>query len=628
MEMGRQRRRTGTTIRACSGVRGPAVALAVVGIVAGGLAPVTAAQAATTVIGVTLTTSNLSQALTPQPSIALGPVSSGSVNLTVNDATTYQTMDGFGAAFTDTSDYLLEDALSASTRDRVMNALFSPTTGIGLSLNRVPMGSSDYTATPVSDPSTYSYDDNGGVADPTLADFSVAHDEAYTIPILEQAESLNPSMKLVATEWSPPAWMKTNDSMLGGGTGTLDSSDYGTLAQYFVKFLLAYQAAGVKIWAVTPQNEPSNAPSSYSGMLFPASDEATFIADDLAPALSQAGLGTAILGGDDVSVNTSYADTLLGNSSVYNDLYGTAWHCYENNLGQMTTIHDSYPGKKLYETECSTGPGIAPVNAAQDALESTYDWASGALLWNLALNTAGGPKTGAGCTNCTGLVTIDQSTGTATFTDNYYQLGQFSKFIVPGATHIGSSDSGGIWSQAYRDPDGTEVTVAYNNNSTATAFTMTWDGAGSFSYTLPAGATVTFTKAAANGSMEIVGRGSGRCLDDTGNPANGVQQYLWDCTSGSAAQTYQYAPGGQLEIGGECLGANGNGTANGTAVITWTCNGTTSQQWTFQADGAITNNLNGLCLDATGYGTADGTPLQLWSCTGNSNQAWRATPGI
>jgi glucosylceramidase len=608
------------------GRRCAAVLLAAAGIAVAGLAPGTPARAATTEIGVTLTTSNLSQALTPQPSIALGPVSSGSVNLTVNDASTYQTINGFGAAFTDTSDYLLEDALSASTRDQVMDALFSPTAGIGLSLNRVPMGSSDYTATPVSDPSTYSYDDNGGVADPTLAHFSIAHDEAYTIPIIEQAESLNPSMKLIATEWSPPAWMKANDSMLGGGSGTLDSSDYGALAQYFVKFLEAYQAAGVNIWAVTPQNEPSNAPASYSGMLLPASDEATFIADDLAPALTQAGLSTQILGGDDVSVNDAYADTLLGNSTADNDLYGTAWHCYANNLGVMTTIHNAYPGKKLYETECSTGPGIAPMNAAQDVLESTYNWASGALLWNLALNTAGGPKMGSGCTDCTGLVTVNQSTGTATFTDNYYQLGQFSKFVVPGATLIGSSDAGGIWSQAYRDPDGTEVSVAYNNNSTATTFTMTWDGAGSFSYTLPAGATATFTDGAASGSMEIVGQGSGRCADDTGDPAEGVQQYLWDCAAG-ANQTYQYAPGGQLEIGGECLGAAGNGTANGTAVITWDCNGTASQQWTFQPDGAITNNLNGLCLDATGYGTADGTPLQLWSCTGNSNQAWTATPG-
>ena len=620
--MGRQRRRTGSCV---------AIALALSGLAVGGpgSAP---AHAATTVIGVTLTTSNLSDALTPQPGIALGPVSSGSVNLTVDDTHSYQSIDGFGAAFTDAADYLLYDSLSSSTRAQVMNALFSPTSGIGLSLMRVPMGSSDFTATPTSNPSAYSYDDNGGVADPTLANFSVAHDQAYTIPVIKQAAALNPSMKLVATEWSPPAWMKTTGSMLGANNATLVTGDEPVLAQYFTKFLQAYKALGVNIWAVTPQNEPSLAPPTYSGMLFPASREASFIANDLAPDITAAGLGTQIIGGDDVSTNTAYADTLLGNSSVYSDIAGTAWHCYNNDLGNMTTIHTSYPGKKLYETECSTGAtGIAPMNAAQLVLESTYNWASGAMLWNLALNPSGGPKMGQGCNGCTGLVTINQSTGAATFTDNYYQLGQFSKFVTPGAVLIGSSDGShsgsGIWSQAYRNPDGTEVSVAYNTNSSPTTFTMTWDGAGSFSYTLPAGATVTFTKSAANGASAIVGQGSGRCVDDTGNTANGVQQVLQDCISGSADQTYQYAPGGQLEIGGLCLGANGNGTANGTTVITWSCNGTSSQQWTFHANGSITNNLNGLCLDATGQGTANGTKVQLWTCTGNSNQTWTDTPG-
>jgi glucosylceramidase len=589
----------------------------------GAALPASTAHAATTLIAVTQTASDLSQALTPLPSIPLGATSSGTVNLTVDDTKSYQSMDGFGAAFTDSATYLLQDKLTAATRDRVMNDLFNRGTGgIGLSLMRTPMGSSDYTATPASTPSTYSYDDNGGVADPSLANFSTSHDDAYVIPVIKQAQALNPQMKLFANDWSPPAWMKANASMLGGSNATLNAADYGPLAQYYVHFLQEYQAKGVNVWGITPQNEPTLGPSSYSGMLLPAANEVDFISHDLAPALTQAGLGTVILGGDDVSANTSYANTLLSDSATYNALYGTAWHCYANNLGNLTTIHNSYPAKKLYESECSTGPGIAPMNAAQLALESTYNWASGALLWNLALDTNGGPKMGVGCTNCTGLVTIDQSTGTATYTNNYYQLGQFSKFVVPGATHIGSSDGGGIWSQAYRNPDGSEATVAYNNNSTATSFTMTWDGAGSFTYTLPAGATVTFTKSTANGATQLVGQGSGRCLDDTGNPTNGVQQYIWDCTTGSTAQSYLYSANRELVVGGKCLGAAGNHTTNGTGVITWDCNSTNSQKWTFHPDGSVTNDLSGLCLDVTSQGTANGSLVQLWSCTGNSNQKW------
>ena len=579
-------------------------------------------------IGVTLTTADLQQALTPQPSVTLGPVSSGTVNLTVDNAKTYQSIDGFGAAFTDASAYLLQNKLSAATRDRVMRDLFTRRTGIGLSLMRVPMGSSDYSATPSGNPGTYSYDDNNGVADPTLANFSTAHDDAYIIPIIKQAQALNPAMKLFANNWSPPAWMKTSNTMLGTGNGTLKSDMYGPLAQYYVKFLQEYKAKGVNVWGVTPQNEPTISPSTYSAMLWPASDEANFIANNLAPALTQAGLNaTKILGGDADSVNVNYANTLLNNQAARNAMYGTAWHCYQNDLRNMTPIHNAAPDKMLYESECSTGPGIAPMNAAQLTLESTFNWANGVLLWNLALDTNGGPKMGVGCTNCTGLVTIDQATGNATYTNNYYMLGQFSKFIEPGATRIGYSDGGNVWAQAYRNPDGTEVLVAHNNNSTATTFTTTWNTAGSFSYTLPAKATVTFTKSPRNGTMQIKGQGSNRCLDDANNPANGVQQNVWDCTTGNANQYYLYSADRELRIAGKCIGASSNGTTNGTKAITWDCNGTASQKWTFHANGNLTNDLSGLCLDVTALGTANGSKVQLWSCTGNTNQTWTASNG-
>ncbi|MEV6385178.1 ricin-type beta-trefoil lectin domain protein [Streptomyces sp. NPDC051773] len=612
-------------------LRGPsarAAALALAITCAGAvLAPAPAAAASDT-IGVTLTTSDLSQALTPQPGIALGPVSSGSVNLKVDDSQSFQTIDGFGASFTDTSAYLLQNKLDATTRDRVMRDLFSRGPGIGLSVMRVPMGSSDYTATPANNPSTYSYDDNGGVADPSLANFSTAHDDDYIVPIIKQAQTLNPSMRLFANTWSPPAWMKTSNTMLGAGNGTLKADMYGPLAQYYVKFLQEYKAKGVKVWGVTPQNEPTISPSSYSAMLWPAGDEARFIADHLAPALQQAGLDdTKILGADADHVDVTYANTLMANQAARDAVYGTAWHCYRNDLRNMTTVHNSFPDKRLYESECSTGPGIAPMNAAQLALESTFNWANGVLLWNLALDTAGGPKMGVGCEKCTGLVTVDQATGKATYTNNYYQLGQFSKFVVPGATRIGYSDGGNVWAQAYENPDGGQVLVAHNNNSSSTAFTVTWNNAGSFQYTLPAGATVTFTRGAQTAAAAIVGQGSHRCLDDTGNAANGVQQYIWDCTSGNANQAYTYSAGRELRIAGKCLGASGNGTANGTKVITWDCNGGSSQKWTFRADGSVTNDLSGLCLDVTGTATANGSKVQLWSCTGASNQKWSLSSG-
>lgn len=459
--------------------------------------PLTATAAASpVVIHATLTTSDLSSALAPQPDITLGPVGSGSSNVTLDDTRAYQTVDGFGAAFTDSSGYVLS-GLPTAARDQVMNTLFSRESGIGLSFMREPMGSSDYSATPPANPQAYSYDDNGGAADPTLSHFSVGHDQAYLIPLVKQAQQINPDLELYANDWSPPAWMKTNNSMIpvNGDAGTLTTADYPVLAQYYVRFLQAYAAAGVRVWGITPQNEPSVTPGGYSGMTLSASQEANFVANYLAPAVSGAGLGTRILGADD-NPNVNYDESLLANTTVNNDLYAMAYHCYAGNIGDITTIAAAYP-KRSYLTECSPPPGIAPMTTAQLAIESTNAGVSGVDTWNLALNPGGGPKMGAGCTNCDGLVTVNPD-GTTSYNLGFYQLGQFSKFVQPGATHVGSSDpssAGGpaVSATAYRNPDGGDVLVATNNDSAARTFTTTWNQQGSFSYTLPAGATVTFT---------------------------------------------------------------------------------------------------------------------------------------
>uniref|UniRef100_UPI003BEEF039 ricin-type beta-trefoil lectin domain protein n=1 Tax=Burkholderia arboris TaxID=488730 RepID=UPI003BEEF039 len=599
----------------------------------GGLFAVSpAAMADATTIGVTLTTLDLTQRLTPQPGITLGPVVAGAINVSVDNTKVYQDIDGFGAAFTDTSAYLLQKKLGETARTQVMNALFNRSVGgIGLSLMRVPMGSSDFTSTPPENPSTYSYDDNGGVPDLSLANFSIKHDYDYIIPIIKQAQSLNPSMKLFANPWSPPAWMKTSSSMIGdskdpnGNAGTLksDVNIYNSWAQYFVKFLQEYQAQGVNVWGITPQNEPYYAAYGYAGMVLSGADQANLISNYLQPALTKAGLNQKILGVDH-NVDLAHAKALLGDAKTYAALYGTAWHCYTGNLGGMSTIHDLYPAKRIYLSECSTGPGIAPMNAAQLVLESTNSWGNGALLWNLALDTNGGPKMGGGCSNCTGLIAINQSTGSVTYNDNYYQLGQFSKFIPPGASHIGSTDSNGIWAQAYRNPDNGEVLVALNNNSSATQFTVTWNGAGSFNYTLPAGATVTFTKNSSFSGMQLAGQEAGKCVNNNGGFINGIQQSIATCDGKNQNQRYIYSPDRELKIGSLCLGAENNGTVSGTKVISWSCNRTPSQKWTFEQDGTIRNDLSGLCLDVTARGTNDGTPVQLWACNKGANQNWSA----
>ncbi len=246
-------------------------------------------------VHVTLTTSNLSEALTAMPKVAFGTVSTGGVPvITVNDSVRYQQVNGFGAAMTDSSAWLLYTKLSPAARSVVIDNLFGAQ-GIHLNFLRVPMGASDFTTTGV----PYTYDDMpGGESDPTLANFSIAHDLAYIIPTLKQALAVNSQTQILANPWSPPAWMKANDALDNlSGAGTILAADYSKLAQYFVKFILAYAAQGVSVQDITPQNEPW-VPARYPGAEMQPNDETGFISQDLAPALQAAGLSTRIYGWD------------------------------------------------------------------------------------------------------------------------------------------------------------------------------------------------------------------------------------------------------------------------------------------------------------------------------------------
>jgi glucosylceramidase len=379
--------------------------------------------------------------------------------------------------------------MNTSQRNNLMERLFNPANGIGISFVRIPMGASDFS---VNGP--YSYDDlPPGQTDPTLSKFSINHDTAYILPILKQALALNPSLKFMANPWSPPAWMKTNGSMFGtsnGQIGTLIPSDYSPLAQYFVKFIQAYQAQGIPIYAITPQNEPGYAPDSYPGMILSSSDESNFIQNYLSPALKRADLHPKIIPYDHNWDNPSYATTLLRDPATNGDIAGISWHCYAGSPTIMSAIHDQYPTKDAYETECATGASVTPIGTSDLLMQSVQNWAKAVELWNIALDSNHGPHSG-GCPDCLGVVTVDPGSPNVVYTNDYYMIGQFSKFVVPGAYRIGSNSLGSISDVAFKNPDGSKVVVVYNDGFSRT-FTVRWNGSQSFTYTLPAGAMVTF----------------------------------------------------------------------------------------------------------------------------------------
>ncbi|WP_341679376.1 ricin-type beta-trefoil lectin domain protein [Niveibacterium sp. SC-1] len=559
----------------------------------------------------------MTQRLAQQPDIRLGAAASSTI--TLNRAQSFQTIDGFGASFTDTSNWLIGTKLNAAAKSQVLKDLFAWPSGAGFSVMRVPMGASDFAVNGV-----YSYADSPDTD--ALAGFSTGHDDAYVIPVIKEAQATNPSMRLFANPWSPPAWMKTNGLMLGSWNGaTLKTDKYQALANYFVKFLKEYSAKGVNVWGVTPQNEPNQDPSTYPGMVLSASDEVNFIANYLAPSFDAAGLSQAILGGDVSYAASAYASTLYANATVANRLYGTAWHCYQNIGGfasGLSAIHAVRTDKPIYSSECSTGPTGIAGNTTEKTLVATNNWSSAMVLWNLALDRNGGPKMGVGCEGCTGLVTIDQATGEYEYTINYYELAQFSKFVRPRAVRIGYTDGAGIWAQAYRNADGSEVLVAYNTNSTSTTFTVNWGGDGSFSYTLPSHATVTFTTAAlSDGGFGLKGEKSQRCLNAP-NGTMGAQLQVADCDATNPAQRLTVSDIGELRIMGRCAGAAGDQTKAGTKVILWTCNGKPSQKWVQNSDGTVTNPVSGLVLDVANEATANGSPVHLWTPLGTANQRW------
>ncbi|MGP0047557.1 MAG: glycoside hydrolase family 30 protein [Solirubrobacteraceae bacterium] len=448
------------------------------------------------------TSASLSEHLTSLPDLEFGSGPAGNEPvINVNAGVRYQRVRGFGAAMTDSSAWLIERELSPAARQALMSELFG-VTGIRLDFVKVAMGASDFTH----DGRPYTYDDMApGRSDPRLADFSIAHDRAYILPALRQALALDPATEFLATPWTPPAWMKANDSLSNAGNrGTLLPGDYGAWAAYVVKFIEAYARAGISIGSVTIQNEPS-IPTLYPGLNFPVADEATWIVEDLDPALAAAGLHPRIYGNElGWGRATTYASASV-RGPAGGDLTGLAWHCYFGSPGVMGAFEDADPRLDQIVDECS--PGISSTPMSEVVIASLRNWASTVALWNLALDPSGGPAQppNHGCEGCQGLATIDPQTGAVWLNQSYYALGQASTFVAPGAQRIATGHfvtysyprrganvaTPGLDDVALRNPDGSLVLMAYDNATVPITFAVTWQGR-AFTDTLAAGATVTF----------------------------------------------------------------------------------------------------------------------------------------
>lgn len=449
------------------------------------LVPFAASQQVTVV----QTTPDLQQTMQAQPNVSFSSSAAAPLTIKIDDKTKFQQIDGFGASITDSSAWLLFTKLSEAQRDDAMKQLFDPADGIGLSFIRQPIGASDLSL------NHYSFDEmSKGETDPDLQHFSIAHDEAYILPVLRQALAINPKLKVMATPWSPPGWMKTSGSMVGG---TLLPSARGAFADYFVKFIRAYESAGVPIYAITVQNEALYVPKDYPGMIMEADEQTKFLRDHLAPAFDKAGLRTKVMVYDHNWDRPDYPTAVLSDPVVNKFVAGTAFHCYGGKVEAQSKVHKRFPNKDIWETECSGGTwqtGSLLQEQAKLIIGSTRNWAKSVVLWNMALDQKNGPNAG-GCDTCRGVVTVDHSTAPAKVikTVDYFALGHASKYVLPGAYRIASNtfSKEGLENVAFQNPDGSVVLMALNNSSAPLSFSVNWSDK-SFSYSLPAGAVATF----------------------------------------------------------------------------------------------------------------------------------------
>jgi glucosylceramidase len=455
-------------------------------------------------VSVSLSTNNQSELMTAQPSVnfAANAADAGTSTIIVDPAQQYQTIEGFGAAFTDSAAYLLMKVEPAEALPGTLNDLFTRNgDGIGLSFMRIPMGASDIAL------SVYSFDDmTVGETDPSLTNFSIAHDQAYILPLIQQTKTLNPQMKLMANPWSPPGWMKDPTSMnpvsMLGGTLLMTAANETAFANYFVKYIQAYQAAGVPIDYITLQNEPLNITTSYPSMGMSASTQLALLQSYVLPALAANNISTKVLVYDHNWDTPTYPESVLGGLTAQQltHVAGTAWHGYAGAPGAQQLVQNQFPSLGTWETEHSGGTWIAD-QFTSDFLEITQvlrNSAKSYVKWSLALNENLGPNLTqnvpglGGCNTCTPIVTVNSQTGAVTKGTEFYTLGQYSKYVLPGAVRVYSSNTPAICSVAFENPDGSTALVVFNSSSSSQTFNVQW-GKQSFPYTLPGAAASTFT---------------------------------------------------------------------------------------------------------------------------------------
>jgi glucosylceramidase len=404
---------------------------------------------------------------------------------TITPSTTFQSIVGFGAAFTETAVYNL-CKITPAKKAQVLNAFFNPFTGSGYTLCRVTINSCDFSI------GSYSYDDTPN--DLTLDHFDMAHDMKWMVPTIQQALVVpGANFKLFGSPWAPPGWMKTTGQMLGGGNGSLKPACDDAWALYFVKYIQTMKANGITIWGITIQNEPAYDPS-WEGCIYSPEQERDFLKNYLGPTLAKNNIDVKVMIWDhnkDLIVN--WAKVILGDANAAKYAWGVAYHRYAGDLfDSLSATHDAFPNTPMVATECSVRDTWAEAERmAHEIIGDLNHWSGGYLTWNLTTDLLGGPYHNR-TNGCVGPIVVDSATGAVNYFGNYYYMTHFSRYMRPGAVRIGSSYTGAdLELCAFKNLDNSIVVAILNKSNNAVNFKIK-QGTQIVKPTIPAHAMMDF----------------------------------------------------------------------------------------------------------------------------------------
>ena len=425
-----------------------------------------------------LTTADLRQRISAQDPLAFATTSGVPQNrIEILDTITFQTILGLGSSLEPTTCSNFR-RMTAAEREELMERVVNPERGIGMNLMRLCIGTPDFTGDP-----WYSYGDlPPGETDPELKRFSIDRDRAYILPVIQLARRKNPSLLFFASPWSPPGWMKSNGTLIGGH---LLPRWYPVYAQYFVRFIQAYEAEGIPIFAVTIQNEPGVDRATeksrkwhYPSCRWTGEQERDFIRDHLGPALLKAGLQTKIWCYDhnyneksaDDDPGLDYPRTIMRDARAAAFVEGVAFHGYVGKASGMSSFHGEFPSLPIHFSEGS----VFGIKGAVQLIEYFRNWATSYNAWVLMLDDEGKPNNGPFAAKYA-TVALSTKTLEPDYLLDYHIYGQFMKFIPRGAVRVESQPFGQAPAQvAFRTPDGHMVLIAANPAAKDMRFAIQW----------------------------------------------------------------------------------------------------------------------------------------------------------